>query len=246
MRPQTEKRHWRRSRLSWALAASIVGHLALFLAFLGSGSNGGDLLSGDGMGDVEAMEVSLVGSRAEAVSAAPAVVDPAAELLARLGAGQSQAYQESQTQASAPSVERASLDDLLNEAAGPQGGSAQGKVDGRADQAREGAQNANGSEIGGARRAQGAAAGRGGLWSVIEPCWRRQRVPQAAHARLVVELDLMGRLASPPQVIRTDGMRLDRDQMLTEARAFDALTACMPAARGQFSGEHVLDFRRDR
>lgn len=245
LRPRPEKRRLRRDQRAAALLVSVIGHAALCLFFLAAGSNGGELLSGDGLGDVQAMEVSLVGGQAEAEPSKPLVSNPAAELLGRLGADQPQPSLAPNTLAYTESLERASLDELLNEATSSKAGSASGRPEGQDARTREGAKDGKGTESGGARRAAGGAAGNGGLWSIIEPCWRRQNVPLNAHARLVVELDLLGRLTSPPKVVRANNKTLDRDQLLAEARAFDALTACLPDARGRFRGEHVLDFRRD-
>jgi len=221
------------------LALSVLGHGLIVMALIASGANGADLLSGDGLGDVEAMEVSLVGAQIETTPTLSPVADPAAELLARLGAVDSQALS-SRQDAPPPPPERVSLDELLNDTAAAKG-TPNGRTEG-AERTREGVKAAKGEQVGGAQRARGGAAGRGGLWSVIEPCWRRQQLPPSAHARLVVRLDLMGRLASPPRIVRDGATRLDQDQMLSETRALDALTACLPAALGQFTGEHVLDF----
>lgn len=243
LRPQTETPRRKRAVQAGAVAASLVAHCALLLLLVGFGSNGAELLSGDGMGDVEAMEVSLVGGQAEAESEAPPVVDPAAELLARLG-GAAAAPDSQPITHNAQSIERVSLSELLDEAASTSAGASRGQASASATQVQEGAKDARGKQTGSAQRARSGAAGSGGLWSVIEPCWKRQRTPLNAHARIVVKLDMMGRLAEPPQVIRTDDMRLDRDQMLAEDRAFAALTMCLPSAIGRFSGPHVLDFQR--
>ncbi len=225
---------------------SLIGHVAVLLCFFGFGGRGGELLSGDGLGDASTMEVSLVGSRPAAVSTQAPVSDPAAELLARLGAEQGgETARQAQTAPPPPSdAPRASLDELLEDTAKSARGAADGRADATAVRAQTGVKGATGRQAGGAQQAQGSASGQGGLWAVIEPCWRRQNVPAMAHARLLVDLDLLGRLASPPQVQRTGEMRLDRNQMIAEARAFEALTACLPAARGRFSGSHVLDFQR--
>lgn len=244
LRSTLAKRRSARPRRWLHLCASVLGHALLLAGWFGFGAGGEGLLQSAGGGSVPTMEVSLVAGETRSDSPQPPVLDPAAELLARLGEGERQSPAARVEDVDPATPSRVALSELLGEASSSaaSAGDPKGQEAGTSERARKGRKDATGSMSGGAAASRGSAGG--GLWALIEPCWRRQQVPAGAHAQILVELDFWGRLAAPPQIVRTRDMRLDRDQLLSEARAVDALTACLPLAKGRFSGAHRLDFRR--
>ena len=96
----------------------------------------------------------------------------------------------------------------------------------------------------GAQPAAAASAAAGALWGVVEPCWKGMGVAPGAIVRLEIDLDSLGRLRSPPKIIRGGDTILGRRQLDAEGAAIQALSSCLPRAPQPFTGRFVLDFRR--
>lgn len=220
-----------------AITVSLAAHLILLSVLLSSGLGKSDLITGDGLGEIGAMTVSLVGKGPAANpqqtdSEAQSAEDPARALLDRLTPDPGTPKLSPVASSEPP---RATLDELLAE-------SPENKVDENSQQGR-GAANGRMSTRA-ASTAGGAAASAGRLWAVVEPCWRRMPQSRGAQVRLQVELDGLGRLARPPRVLRTHEMTLNHEQLLAETQAIEALSACLPKAKGlALDGWHILNFR---
>lgn len=82
-------------------------------------------------------------------------------------------------------------------------------------------------------RAGSASAGE--LWARIEPCWRNLSTPVDRPVTLEVTLNALAALSRPPTVIRPGDARLDEPRLRSEARALEALQACLPRGEPRFA-----------
>ena len=235
-RPENGKRPMRAEPRLVAVSASLVGHLIIVLGLLSSGLGKGDLITGQGLSDDGAMTVSLVGS-SDGANPTPAETQTTGAEAAAQSLLDGLTSKSAPARAQAPEaqpLQKASLDELLAER--PQKPTQ--------EPGRPGGKKTGEPSASGAPSAAGGGASAGRLWAVIAPCWRRMPQSRGAFVRLQVELDGLGRLSKPPRVIRTGEMTLDGAQLLAEAQALEALSACLPNARTlSLAGGHVLDFR---
>lgn len=86
------------------------------------------------------------------------------------------------------------------------------------------------------RGAATADASAGELWGQVEPCWRRISGGSTVPVTLEVVLDGRGGLAGPPRILRPDGGRPSEQRLLAEARALEAIRACLPYRTAGLSG----------
>jgi hypothetical protein len=93
----------------------------------------------------------------------------------------------------------------------------------------------------------GRAGSPGGLWGVLEPCWRKLSGGNLLPVTLDVTLDLRGRIAKPPEILRAPGVPINEPRLQSEARALSALAACMPHTDRRLGGQsYRLEFRPTR
>jgi hypothetical protein len=103
--------------------------------------------------------------------------------------------------------------------------------DRRAQDREAAAQSAQGADTG-----VGPAGSPAALWGLVEPCWRSLSLGSPRPVTLSVTLDMQGRIAKPPQILRT-GSTPDEPQLRSEALALQGLAACMPRNGSQFGGK---------
>lgn len=236
-----------RRRDSAAVAASLGAHLLVLWLILGSAS--GDLVpSGDNVGNGAGggggdplMTVSLVDPTTpmaapaqDASAAASAAVEDLFKRLVVPPPPQAAVF------VSPP--EKTSLDEVLGKAQAKSGGSSAGQAQTRPAPGQH--RGADTAQAGPAR--SGATASSGSLFGMIEPCWRKQPGVSRVLVKLELTLGGDGRLALPPKIIRTSQMVLDDQQFFAEARALNALKACLPLRGGAATGVQQVEFRPDR
>lgn len=83
----------------------------------------------------------------------------------------------------------------------------------------------------------------GGLWGVVQPCWKKLGKSSTRPVTLEVSLDDRGQLSVAPKVLRPVGNRVDEEQLRAEALAITALSACMPRSAPRWGGRvYRLEF----
>lgn len=88
------------------------------------------------------------------------------------------------------------------------------------------------------------AGSTGGLWGVVEPCWRAVAPGSRVPVTLEVSIDGASRLAAPPAILRPNGARLDEVRLRSEALALNALAECLPRGDLRIAGGfYRLEFR---
>lgn len=87
----------------------------------------------------------------------------------------------------------------------------------------------------------GEAGAKGGslgtLWRQIEVCWKRLPQTSAVPVTLEISLTADGRLAKPPRILRPDPRAPSEERLVSEARALEAISACLPYADTQGLGQ---------
>lgn len=213
-----------------ALVLGVSLHSIILAAILLTGSAA--LLRGAQMrlGDGEAVEVTLSGwegAAARARHGADAPPTPQSQLdklLDRLRAANSPLYVTEQDRPP-PGGSLASLFDPPSALAGKGTVGAGKDAAGRQQDGGVRASTALSSLVG-----DGASgdSGGGGLWRQIEPCWSRLPLRSAVPVTLEVSLNGAGRLAKPPRILRPSVGRPDEQRLVAEARALQAISACLP------------------
>jgi hypothetical protein len=194
--------------------------------------------SGQGAGDAGDMTVTLVSSASAGLPSASQTAGGLRPLLAKYDTGAPPV-----APADASNSDLSKLLDRLSRAPSPatdprlrDAGAAEAALDSRAA-----------GPAGADHDPEAAAHGGGGLWGVIEPCWKSLAQRSAAPVTLEVSLDLSGAVSTPPQIIRPPGAPIDERQLQAEARALTALSNCMTQREPQFSGRvYRLSFRPPR
>lgn len=91
------------------------------------------------------------------------------------------------------------------------------------------------------------SASTGELWGRVAPCWRNIGRRNKVAVTLEVSLDTLGRLRTPPKVLRASAEIIDEPRLQSEAGALAALAACLPRNEGRFGNQvHRLEFPADR
>ncbi|MDO8297683.1 MAG: hypothetical protein Q7T19_14730 [Caulobacter sp.] len=214
----------RRTRNGLALAAAALLHVIFAFAVFATATGTAPRGAFEPFGDGEAVEVMLAGregARAGGAAASEAISD--VERLARTIRTQSD-FAVSEPEPPGRSGDLSSLFKALGrfDAAGARGDGREALGDG-ATAGRE------------ARTASSATRGEatldassGELWGQVEPCWRRLAGRSTVPVTLEVTLDGKGGLAGPPRIVRPEGGRPSEQRLLAEARALEAIRACLP------------------
>jgi hypothetical protein len=221
----------RRQRAA-AIGLPILVHLAVGWALFATASgvlpHGAQAQLGDG----DAVEVMLSGwegaasanaQRGEAELAAQSQLD---NMVERLRTASSDLYI-TEPEPSRPRGDLAALFDAPASGGGKgregTGGGLAGRRDDGGDKARTSLASALGQEADG----EGAA---GALWGQVQRCWSRLPGRSTVPVTLEVVLTGDGRLAKPPRIIRPGNGRPEEVRLVAEARALEAITACLPYA----------------
>lgn len=227
----------RRDRAA-AVGIAVAVHLVFLLGIVAAGS--GTLIKGAQarLGEGDSVEVMLSGWEGAAARARKGVDQPATaesrlnDLMERLRAVNSPLYVTPQ-KTSPPAGGLASLFDAPATADG-KGKQGEGAgAAGRRDDGGDRADTALSSRVGDAASGNSSA---GGLWSQIEPCWNRLPMRSAMPVTLEISLSGDGRLAKPPRILRPDIRRPEEDRLVAEARALQAISACLPYGGAQGLG----------
>lgn len=87
------------------------------------------------------------------------------------------------------------------------------------------------------------SASTGELWGRVAPCWRNIGRRNKVAVTLEVSLDSLGRLRTPPKVLRASAAVVDEPRLQSESSALAALAACLPRNEPQFGSQmHLLEF----
>lgn len=87
----------------------------------------------------------------------------------------------------------------------------------------------------------------GELWGRVAPCWRNLGRRNKVAVTLEVSLDALGRIRTPPKVVRASAAIVDEPRLQSEAGALAALAACLPRNEPRFGNQvHRLEFPATR
>ena len=240
-----------------ATVAAVAMHGLLFLLLVATAK--GSMFTGGNVGGdssaVDVVPVSLAGTPGER-AAAPKPEGELQQLLTQLRTDSSLVQVEPPKTDRKPSTR---LDDLfaeLDKAHADQSGSGGNAKEDRggkgagadkrasADQTRETKQPTEKSAS-----ASGGAASSGKLWGQIEPCWSKLPDRSAVPVTLEIALSPNGLIAKPPKIIRPSAEAPTENRLLSEARALEAVRACVPyrgADGGLTGGEYRVEFRASK
>lgn len=218
-RPTQEK-----IRSGLAIAVSALLHLVFFLAVFATATGTAPRGAADPFGEGEAVEVMLAGregARAGGAAASEAISD-VERLAQRISTPWDFAV--SEPEQARPNGDLSSLFKALGrfDATGTRGDGREALGDG----AKAGREAKSASSTTRGEATLDASAGE--LWGQVEPCWRRLAGRSAVPVTLEVTLDGKGGLATPPRIVRPDGGRPSEQRLLAEARALEAIRACLP------------------
>lgn len=213
-------------RNGFALAMSMVLHVIFVLAVFATATGTAPRGAAEPFGDGEAVEVMLTGR--EGARAGGAASSGAGREVADLEQLTRLIRARSDVSAGAPEPARrrgdlASLFEALGRVHAP-GSQGEGR-DAAGDDGRIGRE----ARPAVATRGQAPLdASAGDLWGQVEPCWRRLAGRSTVPVTLEVTLDGKGGLAGPPRIVRPEGGRPSEQRLLAEARALEAIRACLP------------------
>ena len=224
----------KQSRKAAALAGSVLLHVVFVLAVFATATGTAPRGAADPFGEGEAVEVMLAGREGAQVDGGGAAAVTAPSALDRM-ARRVRAASDLTGSPKEPARLSGDLASLMGRlgrisALGRRGEGADAAGD--SDRAARDARTASASRRGAAT----ADASAGELWGQVEPCWRRIGGRSTVPVTLEVTLDAQGGLAGPPRILRPDGDRPTEQRLLAEARALEAIHACLPYRTARLSG----------
>jgi hypothetical protein len=244
----------RRRGRAGSAAASVALHLIFFVLI--TASLGGAVVTGGAGaedGEVGAIDISLAGPRG---GARAAQTPSSAQLEALFHKILNQ--QSPVTAPDKPAPPKTSLDklyDAIDRERAPRDAPAKRPGQGQTDKGGSGASTTGSPTKAPDKQGKptnphaadgpGSAASSGWLWGQIEPCWSRLPQVSTVPVTLEIRLDLRGKIAKPPRILRPNTAAPDERRLISEARALAAVTACVPyhgAASGEGLGVYRVDF----
>lgn len=221
--------------LAWTSAALL--HALLLIAILGMGAKGLPKGAQIALGEGEATEVTLSGweglrGRGSAPSASVETAEQRLDrVVDRLRLANSDLFAVEKPSMPKPQGLSALFDPVRGAGAGKSGeGNSKG---GSTPEGGSAHAERNASRIGEAGAEGGSVAA---LWRHVEVCWKRLPQTSAVPVTLEVSLTADGRLAKPPRILRPDVRAPSEERLVSEARALEAISACLPYADTQGRG----------
>jgi hypothetical protein len=229
------RRRLGRNRRLGAVAVSIAIHAAFFLAVIAPAN--GSLLTGgaitDDNGPSAAVPVSLAGMPGEA-SAKATPEQELQSLLTRLRTDASSVVVEPPKPQTKPITKLDTLFDALDRAHADKSGAPGSGGHSRDDMGGKGVSGVTATNTDKSRKQAkpevnpGASSSSGRLWGQIEPCWRKLPARSTVPVTLEIALNPQGLIAMPPKIIRPSGDAPTETRLISEARALEAVRACVP------------------
>lgn len=214
------------------MAGSVLFHALVFV--LGFSSLRGMAVTGGGGtpdGEVNAIPISLAGIRGPGQSQDAQSAEAMNALFLKIRAAQTGIAAQDQQKAQ-PKTDLDKLFDVVHDQATEKGGGQsnidQGGKGAKANATAVDAKAKRGPENVSDRAGSGSAASSGSLWGQIKPCWDQLPPVSTVPVTLQIDLDARGMIATPPKIVRTGGGAPDERQLISEARALAAITACVP------------------
>jgi hypothetical protein len=222
-----------------AIFVSVALHGSIFLLLIATAR--GALLTGGAVvsstGDSDVVPVSLAGMPGDGGATSMPERDLEV-LLTRLRTDNSDVVVEPARMAAKPKTSLDQLFDELDRAHGVKRGTSGSGGHAKDDKDGKGIGQAGTADASKDRKAdpskmkrdevKGAAASSGGLWGQIEPCWRKLPNRSPVPVTLEIALSPEGRIATPPKIIRPSAETPSDSRLISEARALEAVTGCVP------------------